>query len=98
MIIIIIFHIQLFYASFYFQSHPKMKDIISKSKGYPQKRLAHVYNLCKARKVCEGGDEMEKKKNDNMEEDEDHQEEGHKVCSFIFFVFHISFFFISNGS
>ena len=63
---------------YFFQSHPKMKEVLSKSKNYPQKRLAAVYNLCKGRKVCEGGDEMDKKKDDNAEENPD--EPAHKVC------------------
>ena len=42
------------------QYHPKVKDIIGKTKGYPRKRLAHIYDLVKGVKVCEGGDEMEK--------------------------------------
>ena len=27
--------------------------------GQPRKRLTHVYNLCKGKKICEGGDEMD---------------------------------------
>lgn len=38
-----------------------MKDILSKTKAYPRKRLVAVYDLCKSRKVCEGGDEMDTK-------------------------------------
>ncbi|KAH3803869.1 hypothetical protein DPMN_132139 [Dreissena polymorpha] len=38
-----------------------MKDIIQRSKGHPAKRLAHVYDLCKSRKICEGGEEMDTK-------------------------------------
>ena len=38
-----------------------MKDVIARSKGYPAKRLAHIYDLCKGRKLCEGGDEMDTK-------------------------------------
>ena len=37
---------------------------MARSKGYPGKRLAHIYDLCKSRKVCEGGDEMDTKKED----------------------------------
>lgn len=48
-----------------------MKDILSKSRGYPKKRLAHVYDLCKSRRACDGGDEMEKKNKDATEEQED---------------------------
>lgn len=30
-----------------------------KSKGQPRKRLAFVYDLCKGKNICEGGDEMD---------------------------------------
>ena len=30
-----------------------------KSKGQPRKRITHVYDLCKGKKICEGGDEMD---------------------------------------
>ena len=33
-----------------------------KSKGQPRKRLAHVYDLCKGKNICEGGEEMDIKK------------------------------------
>ncbi|KAK6963030.1 DNA-directed RNA polymerase II subunit RPB1 [Biomphalaria glabrata] len=59
-------------------SHPKMKDVISKSKGYPQKRLAHVYNLCRTRKICEGGDEMEKRKEEEEGGGENQENEAPK--------------------
>jgi DNA-directed RNA polymerase II subunit RPB1 len=55
----------------------KMKDILSKSKGQPNKRLAHVYDLCKGRKVCDGGDEMDK----NKDEPEEQGGEGGKTKS-----------------
>ncbi|KAJ8311231.1 hypothetical protein KUTeg_011217 [Tegillarca granosa] len=29
---------------------PKVKDILQRSKGYPGKRMAHIYDLCKGRK------------------------------------------------
>ena len=45
--------------SLFVQNHPKIKDIINKSKGQPRKRLAHVYDLCRTKKVCEGGEEMD---------------------------------------
>ena len=34
-----------------------MREIILKSKGQPRKRLAHVYDLCKGKMICEGGEE-----------------------------------------
>ncbi|KAL7296373.1 hypothetical protein TKK_0010387 [Trichogramma kaykai] len=42
--------------------NPKIKEIIMKSKGQPRKRLAFVYDLCKSKKICEGGDEMDMSK------------------------------------
>lgn len=43
------------------QNNPKIKDILSKSKGQPKKRLTHVYDLCKGKNICEGGEEMDNK-------------------------------------
>ncbi len=40
-------------------TNPKIKDIVMKSKGQPRKRMAHVYDLCKGKNICEGGDEMD---------------------------------------
>ena len=37
-----------------------MREILSKSKGQYRKRLAHVYDLCKGKNICEGGDEIDK--------------------------------------
>lgn len=30
-----------------------------KTKGQPRKRLAYVYDLCKGKNICEGGDDMD---------------------------------------
>ena len=40
-------------------TNPKIKEIVMKSKGQPRKRITHVYDLCKGKKICEGGDEMD---------------------------------------
>ena len=32
---------------------------MTKTKGQPRKRLAHVYDLCKGKNICEGGEEMD---------------------------------------
>ncbi|KAL9705875.1 hypothetical protein quinque_009393 [Culex quinquefasciatus] len=40
-------------------SNPKIKEIVIKSKGQPRKRLAYVYDLCKGKKICEGGEDMD---------------------------------------
>ncbi len=55
------------------QNHPKVKDILLKSKGQPRKRMGHIYDLCKGKNICEGGDEMDKKS----------QEEEHQVSSVV---------------
>lgn len=41
------------------QINLKIKEILLKFKVYLRKRLVVVYDLCKFRKVCEGGDEMD---------------------------------------
>ncbi|CAH1781896.1 unnamed protein product [Owenia fusiformis] len=63
-------------------SHPKIKEVIAKSKLFPRKRLAHVYDQCKGKNICEGGDEMEKV---GQEDDEDalgggEKKKGHNGC------------------
>jgi len=40
-------------------TNPKIKEIVMKSKGQPRKRIGHIYDLCKGKKICEGGDEMD---------------------------------------
>ena len=42
------------------QNHPKVRDIVAKSKGQLRKRMAHIYDLCKGKNICEGGDEIDK--------------------------------------
>ncbi|UYV83040.1 POLR2A [Cordylochernes scorpioides] len=51
--------------------NPKIKEIINKSKGQPRKRLAHVYDLCKGKNICEGGDEIDAKLGDSTQEGAD---------------------------
>ncbi|KAH8312801.1 hypothetical protein KR044_012979 [Drosophila immigrans] len=38
---------------------PKVKEIVMKSKGQPRNRLAHIFELCKGKRICEGGADME---------------------------------------
>ncbi|KAI2810971.1 DNA-directed RNA polymerase II subunit RPB1 [Blomia tropicalis] len=38
-------------------NNSKIKEIIAETKGNPRKRLAHVYDLCKGKNICEGGDD-----------------------------------------
>ncbi|XP_063125589.1 DNA-directed RNA polymerase II subunit RPB1 isoform X2 [Rattus norvegicus] len=63
-------------------NNPKIKDILAKSKGQPKKRLTHVYDLCKGKNICEGGEEMDNKFGvEQPEGDEDlTKEKGHGGC------------------
>lgn len=47
-----------------------MKEILKKSRGQNRHRLQHVYDLAKLKKVCEGGDSMEKKFDPSAETEE----------------------------
>lgn len=38
-----------------------MKEILLKSQNQPLKRLQHIYDLCKGKRVCEGGDVVDEK-------------------------------------
>uniref|UniRef100_A0A069DYA6 DNA-directed RNA polymerase subunit n=1 Tax=Panstrongylus megistus TaxID=65343 RepID=A0A069DYA6_9HEMI len=62
-------------------THPKIKEIVMKSKGQPRKRLTFVYDLCKGKNICEGGDEMDITK-ENMEEiaQNPNRKPGHGGC------------------
>lgn len=51
----------MLFLNHYPQNNPKIKDILAKSKGQPRKRLTHVYELCKGKNICEGGEEMDNK-------------------------------------
>eukprot|EP00731_Ephydatia_muelleri_P030392 Em0021g915a len=46
----------------------KVKEVLNKSKTQPHKRLQHIYDLSKNKKVCEGGDTMDKKFDENAVE------------------------------
>uniref|UniRef100_A0A674BGB4 DNA-directed RNA polymerase subunit n=1 Tax=Salmo trutta TaxID=8032 RepID=A0A674BGB4_SALTR len=64
-------------------NNPKIKDILQKSKGQPRKRLTHVYDLCKGKNICEGGEEMDNKFGvDQQEQDSEDitKEKGHGGC------------------
>uniref|UniRef100_A0A671QSR8 DNA-directed RNA polymerase subunit n=1 Tax=Sinocyclocheilus anshuiensis TaxID=1608454 RepID=A0A671QSR8_9TELE len=63
-------------------NNPKIKDILVKSKGQPRKRLTHVYDLCKGKNICEGGEEMDNKFGVEQQETEEDltKEKGHGGC------------------
>ncbi|TKS92860.1 DNA-directed RNA polymerase II subunit RPB1 [Collichthys lucidus] len=63
-------------------NNPKIKDILVKSKGQPRKRLTHVYELCKGKNICEGGEEMDNKFGMEQQETEEDitKEKGHGGC------------------
>ncbi|XP_024857963.1 DNA-directed RNA polymerase II subunit RPB1 [Kryptolebias marmoratus] len=63
-------------------NNPKIKEILTKSKGQPRKRLTHVYELCKGKNICEGGEEMDNKFGMEPQENEEDltKEKGHGGC------------------
>ena len=52
---------------------------MAKSKGQPRKRMAHVYDLCKGKNICEGGDEMDIGKDEDISK-EPSKKVGHGGC------------------
>lgn len=54
---------------------------MTKSRGQPRKRLTFVYDLCKGKNICEGGDEMDITKDnaDNPDNSKD-KKGGHGGC------------------
>ncbi|XP_078050939.1 RNA polymerase II subunit RpII215 [Augochlora pura] len=59
--------------------NPKIKEIVMKTKGQPRKRLTFVYDLCKSKNICEGGDEMDINK-ENQEQQAADRKPGHGGC------------------
>ncbi|KAH8381530.1 hypothetical protein KR093_007468, partial [Drosophila rubida] len=55
----------------------KVREIVMKSKGQPRKRLAHIYELCKGKRICEGGADMELNREPNPQPD---KKVGHDGC------------------
>ena len=51
---------RVFFFSSIIQNDPAVKTILRKTRGQPKKRLLHVYELCKKKRVCQGGEEMDK--------------------------------------
>lgn len=47
------------FLQYFLQTNPKIKEVVMKSKGQPRKRLAYVYDLCKGKQICEGGEDMD---------------------------------------
>eukprot|EP00794_Sanderia_malayensis_P011224 gene11224-12403_t len=62
-------------------SNPKLQEIIMKTKMNPRKRLQHVYDLCKSKKICEGGDIMDQQFDANLASQEQvEQKKSHGGC------------------
>ena len=65
-------------------NNPKIKEIINETKGNPRKRLAHVYDLCKGKNICEGGDDIDLKEGKDLDYSELTESEtkklGHGGC------------------
>ncbi|XP_029177785.1 DNA-directed RNA polymerase II subunit RPB1 [Nylanderia fulva] len=60
--------------------NPKIKEIVMKTKGQPRKRLAFVYDLCKSKSICEGGDEMDINKENTEAQQQMDRKPGHGGC------------------
>lgn len=43
-------------------SNPRVKDVINDTKNNPRKRLTFIYDLCKTKTVCEGGEDIDQLK------------------------------------
>ena len=54
-----------------------MAQILAKTKNQPKKRFQHVYDLCKAKNICEGGDVMDNQFDANLPNGEEPEK---KVC------------------
>ncbi|EFN79616.1 DNA-directed RNA polymerase II subunit RPB1 [Harpegnathos saltator] len=60
--------------------NPKIKEVIMKTKGQPRKRLTHIYDLCKSKNICEGGDEMDINKENSENQPPVERKPGHGGC------------------
>uniref|UniRef100_A0A1B0DNY2 DNA-directed RNA polymerase subunit n=1 Tax=Phlebotomus papatasi TaxID=29031 RepID=A0A1B0DNY2_PHLPP len=60
-------------------NNPKIKEIVMKSKGQPRKRLAYVYELCRGKTICEGGEDMDVGK-ENIQLPDANKKAGHGGC------------------
>ena len=64
------------------QSNPKLMEILAKTKGQPTKRFQHIYDLCKAKNMCEGGDIMDNQFEANLANGEEPEKKVQFVISF----------------
>jgi DNA-directed RNA polymerase II subunit RPB1 len=48
----------------------KVKEIIAKTRGNPRRRMGLIYDMCKAKNVCEGADTLEAMDPENMDDGE----------------------------
>ncbi|KAJ7351030.1 hypothetical protein OS493_037212 [Desmophyllum pertusum] len=60
-------------------NNPKVKDVLSKSQTQPLKRLQHIYDLCKGKRICEGGDMVDDKQS-SLDIDEAEKKMSHGGC------------------
>ncbi|XP_055313031.1 DNA-directed RNA polymerase II subunit RPB1 [Sitodiplosis mosellana] len=59
-------------------TNPKIKEVVMKTKGQPRKRLTYVYDLCKGKKICEGGEDMDLAK--DAAQADPTKKQGHGGC------------------
>lgn len=46
-------------------SNPRVRDVVNDTKGNPRKRLNLIYELCKTKTICEGGEDIDQLKPHN---------------------------------
>ena len=56
------------------KENPKVQEILGKTKNQPRKRMQHIYDVCKAKNICEGGDIMDQQFDANLANPEEQAE------------------------
>lgn len=62
-------------------TNPKIREVMIESRNNPRRRLNMVYDLCKSKKMCEGGDDIDLKPHIKNEDDDAAPKKlGHGGC------------------
>lgn len=52
------------------KDNEKVKDVLAKTRGNPRRRMGLIYDMCKAKNVCEAADNLEPMDPENMDDAE----------------------------
>lgn len=52
------------------KDNPRVQDVLQKTRGYPRRRMGLIYDMCKAKAVCEGVDNLDGANMEDMDEAE----------------------------